>query len=345
VDDAGKPLLSVRDLHVEFDTPTGPVAAVSGIAFDIGNEQTVALVGESGSGKSVTSLAIMGLLDSRAARVRGEVRIGGRNLLELSEAQLREVRGREIAMIFQDPMSSLDPLYSVGNQLVETIRLHTDLTRLQAVERAAELLDQVGIPDPRTRLRAYPHQMSGGQRQRVMIALALACSPKLLIADEPTTALDVTIEAQILELIRDLQRAYRMSVLLVTHDMGVVAEMADRVVVYYAGQVVETGRADRVLLHPRHPYTAALFKGVPSPTTDRSLPLTAIRGAVPNPREFPSGCRFHPRCELAFARCVDGAVPLFPLEGGTRYSRCWLSDGAESPSPRPYGDRLVEVLP
>jgi len=326
VDDAGKPLLSVRDLHVEFDTPTGPVAAVSGVGFDIANEQTVALVGESGSGKSVTSLAIMGLLDSRA-KVRGEVRIGGRNLLDLSEAQLREVRGREIAMVFQDPMSSLDPLYSVGNQLVETIRLHTDLTRMQAIERAAELLDQVGIPDPRSRLKAYPHQMSGGQRQRVMIALALACSPRLLIADEPTTALDVTIEAQILELIRELQREYRMSVLLVTHDMGVVAEMADRVVVYYAGQVVETGRADRVLLHPRHPYTAALFKGVPTPSTDRALPLTAIRGAVPNPREFPSGCRFHPRCDLAYGRCVDGAVPLFPLEGGTRYSRCWLSDG------------------
>jgi peptide/nickel transport system ATP-binding protein len=345
VDDAGKPLLSVRDLHVEFDTPTGLVPAVSGVGFDIANEQTVALVGESGSGKSVTSLAIMGLLDPRA-RVRGEVRIGGRNLLDLSESQLREVRGREIAMIFQDPMSSLDPLYSVGNQLVETIRLHTDLTRIQAIERAAELLDQVGIPDPRTRLRAYPHQMSGGQRQRVMIALALACSPRLLIADEPTTALDVTIEAQILELIRDLQRQYRMSVLLVTHDMGVVAEMADRVVVYYAGQVVETGRADRVLLHPRHPYTAALFKGVPSPTTDRSLPLVAIRGAVPNPREFPSGCRFHPRCDLAFSRCLDGAVPLFPFEGGTRFSRCWLSDGGgEWPAPEPHGDRLVEVMP
>jgi len=345
VDDAGKPLLSVRDLHVEFDTPTGPVAAVSGVGFDIANEQTVALVGESGSGKSVTSLAIMGLLDSRA-KVRGEVRIGGRNLLDLSEAQLREVRGREIAMVFQDPMSSLDPLYSVGNQLVETIRLHTDLTRMQAIERAAELLDQVGIPDPRSRLKAYPHQMSGGQRQRVMIALALACSPRLLIADEPTTALDVTIEAQILELIRELQREYRMSVLLVTHDMGVVAEMADRVVVYYAGQVVETGRADRVLLHPRHPYTAALFKGVPTPSTDRALPLTAIRGAVPNPREFPSGCRFHPRCDLAYGRCVDGAVPLFPLEGGTRYSRCWLSDGdGEAPAVRPVGDRLVEVLP
>ena len=345
MDDAGKPLLSVRDLHVEFDTPTGPVAAVSGVGFDIANEQTVALVGESGSGKSVTSLAIMGLLDSRA-KVRGEVRIGGRNLLDLSEAQLREVRGREIAMVFQDPMSSLDPLYSVGNQLVETIRLHTDLTRMQAIERAAELLDQVGIPDPRSRLKAYPHQMSGGQRQRVMIALALACSPRLLIADEPTTALDVTIEAQILELIRELQREYRMSVLLVTHDMGVVAEMADRVVVYYAGQVVETGRADRVLLHPRHPYTAALFKGVPTPSTDRALPLTAIGGAVPNPREFPSGCRFHPRCDLAYGRCVDGAVPLFPLEGGTRYSRCWLSDGGDdAPAVRPVGDRLVEVLP
>ena len=345
MEDAGNPLVSVRDLHVEFDAPAGAVPAISGISFDIRPDETVGLVGESGSGKSVTALAIMGLLDLNA-KVRGQILSGGRDLVGLSESQLREVRGREMAMIFQDPMSSLDPLYSVGNQLVEAIRLHSDLSRERAVNRAAELLDQVGIPDPRSRLRAYPHQMSGGQRQRVMIALALACSPRLLIADEPTTALDVTIEAQILELIRDLQREYHMSLLLVTHDMGVVAEMADRVVVYYAGQVVETGAADRVLLHPRHPYTAALFRSVPSPTTDRSIPLTAIPGTVPHPRNFPAGCRFHPRCELAFGRCRDEVVPLFALEGGTRHSRCWLAEGGDdAAAPRLSRDALVEVSP
>jgi peptide/nickel transport system ATP-binding protein len=343
MEDADGPLVSVRDLHVDFNTPAGPVPALSGISFDIGRNETVVLVGESGSGKSVSALAIMGLLDVNA-RVKGEILCGGRDLVTLRESQLREVRGRDIAMIFQDPMSSLDPLYSVGNQLVETIRLHTDLSRERAIDRATQLLDQVGIPDPRTRLKAYPHQMSGGQRQRVMIALALACSPKLLIADEPTTALDVTIEAQILELIRDLQREYHMSLLLVTHDMGVVAEMADRVVVYYAGQVVEMGAAERVLLHPRHPYTEALFRGVPSPTTDRSLPLIAIPGAVPSPRNFPAGCRFHPRCELAFGRCTDEAVPLFPLEGGTRHSRCWLAEGgADAPVARLTRDELAQV--
>jgi oligopeptide/dipeptide ABC transporter ATP-binding protein len=343
MEDAEGPLVSVRDLHVEFNTPSGPVPAVSGISFDMGRNETVVLVGESGSGKSVSALAIMGLLDVNA-RVKGQILCGGRDLVTLRESQLREVRGHDIAMIFQDPMSSLDPLYSVGNQLIETIRLHTDLSRERAIDRATQLLDQVGIPDPRARLKAYPHQMSGGQRQRVMIALALACSPRLLIADEPTTALDVTIEAQILELIRDLQREYHMSLLLVTHDMGVVAEMADRVVVYYAGQVVEMGAAERVLLHPRHPYTEALFRGVPSPTTDRSLPLIAIPGVVPSPRNFPAGCRFHPRCELAFARCTDEAVPLFPLEGGTRHTRCWLAEGgAEAPVARLTRDELAQA--
>jgi peptide/nickel transport system ATP-binding protein len=336
-------LLSVEDLHVEFDTPAGRVEAVSGVSFDIGQHETVALVGESGSGKTVTALSMMGLLD-RGARVSGRIACGGRDLTQLPESQLRRVRGHEIAMIFQDPMSSLDPLFSVGNQLVETLRLHTDLNRRQAADRAVELLDQVGIPDPRSRLRSYPHQMSGGQRQRVMIAIALACSPRLLIADEPTTALDVTIEAQILELIRDVQREYRMSVLLVTHDIGVVAEIADRVVVFYAGQVVELGTADQILGEPRHPYTTALFKGIPTPTTDKSLPLTAIPGAVPPPRDFPPGCRFHPRCALAFDRCQRGAVPLFPLAGGTRHSRCWLAEGGpHAPAVAPVHDGLAKV--
>jgi peptide/nickel transport system ATP-binding protein len=319
------PLLEVEDLRVEFTTLAGPVEAVSGVSFEIAEDHTVAVVGESGSGKSVTALAVMGLLDSGRV-TSGRIAYAGRELTELDEAAMRKVRGSEIAMIFQDPMTCLDPLYSVGNQLVEAIRLHTDLDKKKAVDRAAELLDQVGIPDPRTRLRSYPHQLSGGQRQRVMIALALACSPRLLIADEPTTALDVTVEAQILELIRELQREYHMALLLVTHDMGVVAEMADRVVVFYAGQVIEQGVADDVLRKPKHPYTAALFEGIPTPTTDRSLPLTAIPGAVPSLRELPSGCRFHPRCPQAFDRCASGAVPLFPLDGGRRTTRCWLGE-------------------
>ncbi|GGK74744.1 ABC transporter ATP-binding protein [Mangrovihabitans endophyticus] len=323
------PLLAVHDLHVDFDTPAGPVAAVSGVSFEIEPNETVALVGESGSGKSVTALAMMRLL-GRGATLRGQITCDGRDITGLTEKQMRSVRGRAMTMIFQDPMSSLDPLYSVGNQLVETVRLHNRMSRARAVERATELLDQVGIADPRGRLRAYPHQLSGGQRQRVMIALALACSPRLLIADEPTTALDVTIEAQILELIRGLQREYRMSLLLVTHDMAVVAEMADRVVVMYAGQVVESGAAEQILRQPQHPYTTALFQCIPTPVTDRSAALTAIPGAVPSPHELPPGCRFHPRCAVAFDRCVTGQVPLFPLDGGARHSRCWLSGDAAS---------------
>lgn len=318
-------LLEVQDLHIEFKTLAGPVEPVSGVSFDIAPRETVAVVGESGSGKSVTALSVMGLLDGGRI-TSGRIACNGRELTNLGEKAMRSVRGSEIAMIFQDPMTCLDPLYSIGNQLVETVRLHTDLNKKQATDRAAELLEQVGIPEPRTRLLSYPHQLSGRQRQRVMIALALACSPKLLIADEPTTALDVTVEAQILELIRELQREYEMALLLVTHDMGVVAEMADQVVVFYAGQVVEQGSVDDVLRNPKHPYTRALFEGIPTPTSDRSLPLIAIPGAVPSLGELPSGCRFHPRCRHAFDRCLSGDVPLFTVGNGRRESRCWLSE-------------------
>ncbi|PRZ42577.1 peptide/nickel transport system ATP-binding protein/oligopeptide transport system ATP-binding protein [Antricoccus suffuscus] len=334
MDDARDPLIALDDVHVTFKTLAGEVEALTGVSFDIHANETVAVVGESGSGKSVTALAIMGLLDGGGVS-SGQVISGGRNLAALGEKQLRKVRGSEIAMIFQDPMTCLDPLYTVGNQVVEAVRLHTDLSKKDATARAVELLGQVGIPDPDKRIKSYPHQLSGGQRQRVMIALALACKPRLLIADEPTTALDVTVEAQILQLLRDLQKEYQMAILLVTHDMGVVAEMADRVVVFYAGQVVEQGLVNEVLRDPQHPYTTALFEGIPTPHTDRSEPLTAIPGAVPSLRELPSGCRFNPRCRLAFDKCTSGDVPLFLLDGN-RQSRCWLAEGDSASRPADF---------
>jgi oligopeptide/dipeptide ABC transporter ATP-binding protein len=319
----------VEDLHVQFKTGAGQVEALSGVTFDVNANETVAIVGESGSGKSVTALTIMGLL--AGGRVTGgRILSNGRNIAGLKDKDLRGVRGTEIAMIFQDPMTSLDPLYSVGNQIVEAIRLHEKVSKKAARDRAIDLLTQVGIPDPQRRVDAYPHQLSGGQRQRVMIAIALACSPKLLIADEPTTALDVTVEAQILELMRELQREREMSVLLVTHDMGVVAEMADRVVVFYAGQVVEQGTAAEVLASPSHPYTEALFESIPTPTSDRTIPLRAIRGAVPSLLHMPQGCRFNPRCNHAFDKCRTEAVPQFAI-GGQQISRCWLHEEGREP--------------
>jgi peptide/nickel transport system ATP-binding protein len=316
------PLLEIEDLHVEFDTADGTVEAIAGVGFSVGAQETVAVVGESGSGKTVTALAVLQLLDG--GRISGgRVVWDGTDLTTLDRRAMRRIRGNEIAMIFQDPMTSLDPLYSVGHQIVEALRLHRRIDKRAARERAVELLGQVGMPDPRSRLDAYPHQLSGGQRQRVMIAIALACSPRLLIADEPTTALDVTIEAQILELLRSLQREYRSAMLLVTHDMGVVAETADRVVVFYAGQVVEQGPTAEVLRDPQHPYTAALLAAVPTPDTDRAEPLAAIPGTVPPLRAMPSGCRFHTRCALAWDECVREEPRLHALHGG-RSARCLL---------------------
>jgi peptide/nickel transport system ATP-binding protein len=325
------PLLEVNDLHVEFDSPEGTVEAVAGVGFTVGAEETVAVVGESGSGKTVTALAVLQLLDG--GRISGgRVLWDGADLTTLDARAMRRIRGNEIAMIFQDPMTSLDPLYSVGHQIVEALRLHRRISKKAARERAVELLEQVGMPDPRGRLTAYPHQLSGGQRQRVMIAIALACSPRLLIADEPTTALDVTIEAQILELLHTLQREYHTAMLLVTHDMGVVAETADRVVVFYAGQVVEQGPTAEVLRNPQHPYTAALLAAVPTPDTDRAEALAAIPGTVPPLRAMPSGCRFHTRCTQAWDECGRMEPQLHALPGG-RSARCLLhrSDSTRSP--------------
>ncbi|MEU6645562.1 ABC transporter ATP-binding protein [Saccharomonospora sp. NPDC046836] len=318
------PLLDVSNLRVRFSTRHGRVEAVSDMSFTVDEGETVAIVGESGSGKSVTALSIMGLLDS--GRIdEGSIRFRGEDIAAAGPKRMREIRGEEIAMVFQNPMAALDPLYTVGNQVAEAIRIHRDVTAAEARARAVELLKEVGLPDPERRARAYPHELSGGQQQRVVIAIALSCSPSLLIADEPTTALDVTVEAQILKLMRTLQREHGTALLFITHDMGVVAEMADRVVVMYAGQVVEQGTVEQVLGDPRNPYTAALLRSIPSPTISRDTLMPAIRGSVPNLLEMPSGCRFHPRCPQAFDRCGSEAPPLFSLPE-RRDSRCWSHD-------------------
>ncbi|MDY7102758.1 MAG: ABC transporter ATP-binding protein [Actinomycetota bacterium] len=318
------PLLEVSDLHVSFPSDRGEVEALAGVGFGVDRGRTVALVGESGSGKSVTALSVMGLLD-HGRITSGSVRFRGSELVGTPQKELRELRGNRMSMVFQNPMSALDPLYTLGNQISEVLLSHGLASRSQARRRAVELLGEVGIPDPVHRVRAYPHQLSGGQRQRVVIAMAIASGPDLLIADEPTTALDVTVEAQILELIRELQDQYGTAVMFITHDIAVVAEMADDVVVLYAGQVVERGRAERVLASPQHPYTRALLESIPKGSTPRDVDLPAIAGSVPSLTQMPTGCRFQPRCPAAFGRCAVEEPPLFRLPAG-RESRCWLAE-------------------
>ncbi len=321
MDDA---LLRVERLGVRFRAAGGAwTTIVEQVDLTVGRGETVCLVGESGSGKSVTALALMGLLEPQTARVEGTIALDGRDLTALDERGWREVRGRDVAMIFQEPMSSLNPVLRIGDQIAEAVLLHEPVDRAAAARRAVELLAMVGIPDPERQARDYPHQLSGGMRQRVMIAMALSCSPRLLIADEPTTALDVTIQAQILELIAELRERLGMAVLLITHDLGVVAETADRVVVMYAGRVVERAGAAALFGAPRHPYTSALLRAIPElePTTVPSL--YTIPGTVPSPGRRPSGCRFAPRCELAFDACTDDP-PLFEADG--HLARCWLRD-------------------
>jgi oligopeptide/dipeptide ABC transporter ATP-binding protein len=321
------PLLDVRDLAVRFPTPTGPIEAVSGVSFTVHPGETLAVVGESGSGKSVSSLAVLGLLGGGRVTA-GSIRFRGEELVGADRERLRRLRGAEIAMIFQNPMSSLDPLFTVGDQIAEALRIHRPVSRRDARRRAVELLTEVGLPDPARRVRSHPHELSGGQQQRVMIAMALACEPALLIADEPTTALDVTVEAQILELLRRMQRDHGTALLFVTHDMGVVAEMADRVLVMYAGKVVEQGAVGDVLRDPRNPYTRALIESIPTPDTPRDLPMPAIAGNVPHPSDLPGGCRFHPRCPSVLDRCGTDEPPLVDLGPG-RTSRCWLHVGGQ----------------
>lgn len=313
------PLLDVRDLSVEFAASTGSVRVVDGVSFAIEPGETLALVGESGSGKSVTALSLARLLPAPPASYpTGEILLEGENVLGMTKSRLRNIRGGGISYIFQDPAASLNPIFRVGNQILESLRLHrpSDATEAEIVR----LLTLVGIQSPETRLRDFPHQLSGGMQQRVMIAMALASNPKLLVADEPTTALDVTIQAQIFDLLRDLKKRFGMAILLITHNLGLVAGIADRVAVMYAGQIVETGPTRRLLDKPRHPYTRALIASVPE-LGQRCDRLQAIPGTVPSPAEFPKGCRFHPRCPQVQADCADRSIPLLEPEAGERV-RC-----------------------
>ena len=313
---ASAPLLEVEDLRVEFTTRRGIVHAVNGISFAIAPGETLGIVGESGCGKSVTSLAVLGLL-ARNGRVRsGRALFDGRNLIELSDRALRGLRGREIAMIFQDPMTSLNPVLTIGRQIRETLETHFDLSRKEAEARAAELIDRVGIPSARARLRDYPHQFSGGMRQRAMIAMALACEPKLLIADEPTTALDVTIQAQILDLLRELVAEENAALILITHDLGVVAGMCERVNVMYAGMFMETGSAEQLFGSPRHPYTLGLLQSVPRLDASRRLRLHPIEGAPPNMLRAPTACPFQPRCAYEVDLSQREVPQLVEIEPG-----------------------------
>jgi peptide/nickel transport system ATP-binding protein len=296
---SGDALLRVEDLHVEFPTEDGVVHAVDGITYQVFAGRTLGIVGESGSGKTVSSLTTLGLTRRMGARISGRILFEGRDLTQLPEAEMRRIRGNDIAMIFQDPLSSLHPLYRVGDQLVEAVRAHRDVSKATARERALELLGLVGIPDPRARVDAYPHEFSGGMRQRAMIAMALANEPKLLIADEPTTALDVTVQAQILALLERLQKELGMAIMIITHDLGVVAEMADDVAVMYSGRIVETASTQLVFSGPEHPYTWGLLRSIPTLSGPREEELVPISGTPPSLINRPSGCHFHPRCRYA----------------------------------------------
>jgi oligopeptide/dipeptide ABC transporter ATP-binding protein len=328
------PLLQVRGLVVSFASDAGPVQAVRGVDLDVAAGATVALVGESGCGKSVTALSILRLVPNPPGSYdAGEIRLEGEDLLKASEERLREIRGNDVAMVFQEPMTSLNPVLRVGEQVAEAIELHQKVSAKEARKRAIEAFARVGIPAPEQRVDQYPHQLSGGLRQRVMIAMALACHPKLLIADEPTTALDVTIQAQILELLAKLQREEGMAVLLITHDLGVVAETAKRVAVMYAGRIVEEADVMALFERPRHPYTAGLLRSRPRLDVADGK-LVPIEGSVPDPLHRPPGCPFHPRCPFAEERCRHEDPPLV-AEGGQRFA-CWVT------AARPELDLLAE---
>ncbi len=321
-------LLEVKNLQTHFRTRAGLVRAVDGVSFQVDEGELLGLVGESGCGKSITALSVMRLVAPPGKIVGGEVWFGGENLLKASDARMREIRGDDIAMIFQDPMTSLNPVFTVGEQIAEALRLHRNLNRKQAREAAVEEMREVAIPDPARRAGDYPHQLSGGMRQRVMIAMALACDPKMLIADEPTTALDVTIQAQILELIDELRRTRNLAVLLITHDLGVVAEVADRVAVMYTGRVVEESPVAELFARPKHPYTEGLLRSVPKLTAagvKKEERLSTIEGTVPKPTNLPEGCHFAPRCPHRMPRCTEGDIPLYQLDGGVEV-RCVLYD-------------------
>jgi oligopeptide/dipeptide ABC transporter ATP-binding protein len=325
-------LLELRRLRTVFATEEGEVAAVDDVSFTVAPGEVVGLVGESGSGKSVTALSIMGLLPQPPGRIaEGEILFEGKDLVRRPEAAMRRIRGHDIAMIFQEPMTSLNPVFTVGDQIIETLRAHLRLGPRAARDRAIELLARVGIPSPERRVDDYPHQLSGGMRQRAMIAIALACNPKLLLADEPTTALDVTIQAQILDLLRSLQEEFGMAIVMITHNMGVVAECADRVLVMYAGKIVEEAPVDRLFDRPLHPYTEGLLASIPSLEEERRR-LRTIPGTLPSLAQLPPGCRFAPRCPYAMPDCSRTTPPLFGAAEGHRVA-CLLHDPARPPSP------------
>ena len=316
------PLLEVVDLKTYFHTDQGLVRAVDGVSFQVNRGKTLGIVGESGCGKSVASLSILRLIPSPPGRIEGgRILFKGQDLLELSEGRMRKIRGNEISMVFQEPMTSLNPVFTCGDQIVEAITLHQGLTKRKAKARAVEMLKLVGIPSPEERVDEYPHQLSGGMRQRVMIAMALSCNPSLLIADEPTTALDVTIQAQILELLAKLGEDLAMSVIVITHDLGVIAEVAERVVVMYAGRVAEYADVGPLFNSPLHPYTVGLLQSIPRLGRRRER-LKVIPGNVPNPLKFPPACRFHPRCPIAIDKCRAEEPDLEELSRG-HYVRCW----------------------
>ena len=316
-----KPLLEIRSLSTHFFTEDGVVRAVENVSFEINFGEILSLVGESGCGKSVTGLSILRLIPSPPGKiVSGEILFDGINLLQLKEKEMEKIRGNDISMIFQEPMTSLNPVFTIGDQIMEAILFHQGLGKAEARRRAIDMLDRVKIPSPEIRIDAYPHQLSGGMRQRAMIAMALSCQPKLLIADEPTTALDVTIQAQVLNLLREIQREMGTSVMLITHDLGVVAEVADRVAVMYAGRIMEYGPIDAIFSQLRHPYTKGLLESIPQ-LREKKKRLDAVPGQVPDPMNLPMGCKFHPRCYLMIDECKKAEPPLFRVNGD-HSSRC-----------------------
>lgn len=333
-------LLSVRDLKTSFFTHVGEVKAVRGISFDVNEGEVLGIVGESGSGKSVTSLSIMGLLQYPGRVVDGEILLNGEDILTYSKNQMRRVRGKEIAMIFQDPMTSLNPVYTIGNQIMEMILEHEKMTKREARARAIEMLKLVGIPAAEKRIDSYPHEFSGGMRQRVMIALALSCNPKLLIADEPTTALDVTIQAQILSLIKSLNKQFGMTTMLITHDLGVVATVCDKVAVMYGGLIMEYGTVDEIFYHPRHPYTMGLLGSIPHVDGGEKRRLIPIDGTPPDLINPPKGCPFSTRCKYCMNICTREQPPYFAED--KHRTMCWMLD-ADAPKDSDYEMRKAGV--
>ena len=318
-----KPLLDIKNLRLSFFTPAGEVKALNDVSISMQEGDVLGIVGESGSGKSVTASSIMGLIAHPGKITGGTIDFNGHRINEITEKEMRKIRGKEVSMIFQDPMTSLNPVYTIGNQIQEVINLHTDLNKKMAYERSVELLELVGINEPEKRLKQYPHELSGGMRQRVMIAIALACEPKLLIADEPTTALDVTIQAQILELMMELKNKVNMSIIMITHDLGIVANMCNRIVVMYAGKVVEEGTADEIFYNPRHEYTKGLLRSIPKIDSEKHEKLIPIDGTPVDMLNPPAGCPFAPRCGECMKICLK-RMPEFTQITGTHKSACWL---------------------